>query len=167
MGGCYFDETRLPNYRTQGEGIKKNTTGMLGSDLAFSTADWENTDDVYPRIKGLDTLTISKVLSLPLLFKGTDNVDHVTDTVTVRSKWDIEWKVEGAYKDSNLLIGTLNTDYKLKMPADKTKGNIILAAYKDDSCYYPLSSRHKPPMVHPLTRIPSVRPISSSHWPNA
>lgn len=135
VGGCYFDKTRV-TYYSKGTGVEKNTSEMLGNNMMTDATKWELTDGVYPRIKGLHDLTISKVLALPLFFKGTDNVDCVTDTVLVRSRWNIEWKVEGVYKDSNLLSGTVNTDYILRMPTDRTKGKITLAAYEGDSCYW-------------------------------
>lgn len=101
----------------------------------FGETYWVYADSVYPRIKGLDTLTISKALALPIFFKNAnDNVDNVTNDFVVRKDWGITWKIEGT-SGATISDSTAKLQ-KVTLPSDRTQGNIILAACKDDSVYY-------------------------------
>lgn len=137
VGGCYIDSTRVPFYRELGNGAKSGTANMMGEGMKtyLGETNWVYADSVYPRIKGLDTLTISKALSLPIFFKNAnDNVDNVTNDFVVRKDWGITWKIEGT-SGATITDSTLHLQ-KVTLPSNRTQGNIILAACKDDSVYY-------------------------------
>ncbi|MBO4504747.1 MAG: hypothetical protein J5730_08065, partial [Bacteroidales bacterium] len=140
-GASYFDETRVPSYSSLSNGISKTTADLTGASVSpFSgSSDWVCEEGLYPRIKGLDTLTISKVLALPIVFEGTDNVDHVSQGFKVRSQYGIVWRIEG--NTGAATIGTPSSNYQqvTLTGSHKTDGNIVLAAYKGDSCYYRIS----------------------------
>ena len=138
-GASYFDATRTPSYLSLGGGTSYTTAQLTGTSATpfSSSANWVCEAGVYPRIKGLDTLTISKVLALPILFATGDNVDHVTQNFQVRSQWGIVWRVDNI---SGASISTPSSNYQtVTVPTNKTQGNIILYAYKGDSCYYQIT----------------------------
>lgn len=138
-GASYFDATRTPSYLTLSNGTSYTTTQLTGASASpfSSSANWVCEAGVYPRIKGLDTLTISKVLALPILFATGDNVDNVTQNFQVRSQWDIVWRVDNT---SGATISAPSSNYQtVTVPSTKTNGNIILYAYKGDSCYYQIT----------------------------
>ncbi len=138
-GASYFDATRTPSYLSLGGGTSYTTAQLTGTSATpfSSSANWVCEAGVYPRIKGLDTLTISKVLALPILFETGDNVDHVTQNFRVRSQWDIVWRVDNI---SGASISAPSSNYQtVTVPTNKTQGNIILYAYKGDSCYYQIT----------------------------
>ena len=133
LGACYVDTLRVPStYTSATSTLKKSTSTLTGSVAPFSSnsTDWVCAAGTYPRIKGMEDLTISKVLALPIEFAGTDNVDNVTQNFRVRSQWGIEWEVEGAN------IGTPVDNYQtVTLPASRI-GNIVLKAQYEDTCYY-------------------------------
>ena len=139
VGGAYIDTTRVPLYRTitNANTNKSKTSSMIGTGLQtyLGTDNWVYADSVYPRIKGLHDLTISKVLSLPIFFgNAQDNVDNVTTNFTVRKDWGIEWVIEGT---SGATISDSSAHLqKVTLPAVRTNGDIILAAKYADSVYY-------------------------------
>ena len=138
VGGGYIDTTRVPLYRAVGNNTTKSVTAsMIGTGLQtyLGAGNWVYSDSVYPRIAGLDALTISKAVSLPIFFgSAQDNVDNVTTDFTIRKDWGIEWIIEGT---SGATISD-STDHlqKVTLPVVRTNGNIILAAQKGDSVYY-------------------------------
>ena len=140
MGGdkqvkcTYYDAARVPSFSST-TATAKTTAQMTSGSLMSSAVNWVEEAGMYPRIKGLDTLTISKAVALPIFFgNASDNVDHVSANFTVAYKYGIKWQIEGT---SGATIADSNaTLQKVTLPANRTNGNIILAAKKGDSVYY-------------------------------
>ena len=136
LGGCYYDKTRVPAFSNSSNATGMTLSNMTGTGSGtlidiLGTTDWVHEAGTYPRIKGLDTCTISKVLALPIVFaNATDNVDNVTADFQVRSQWGIVWEVEGA------TISAPSGNYQtVTLPANRT-GYIVLKARYEDTCYY-------------------------------
>ena len=130
----YYDATRVPSLSSTTATVK-TTAQMTSGSLMSSAANWVEEAGMYPRIKGLDTLTISKAVALPIFFgNATDNVDHVSANFTVAYKYGIKWQIEGT--SGATIADSSATLQKVTLPANRTNGNIILAAKKGDSVYY-------------------------------
>ncbi|MBQ3734131.1 MAG: hypothetical protein II859_09250, partial [Bacteroidales bacterium] len=139
LGGCYYDATRVPPTYTGSSNATAYTVAQFnGTSSPFTasahTDDWVCAANTYPRIKGLDTCRISKVLALPIVFSGNDNVDSVSQDFTIRSDWDIVWEIEGT--SGATISAPVNNYQTVTLPTTKTGGNIILKARYEDTCYY-------------------------------
>ncbi len=138
LGGCYVDTLRVPSYVSSTNAYKRNTSTLTGasvSPFASNTTDWICSAGVYPRIKGLEDDTLSKVLALPIIFTGSDNVDNVTSDFTVRSQWGIVWSIEGT-SGATISATPVDNYQTVTLPANRTNGNIILKARFEDTCCY-------------------------------
>ncbi|MBO2525536.1 MAG: hypothetical protein CW341_07550, partial [Bacteroidetes bacterium] len=155
IGGKYFDVTRVPSYANAIlGGATAKTTTQLAATGVFSADKWVCEAGYYPRIKGLDTLTISRVLSMPIYFADGDNVDHVTQNFTVRRGWGVKWIIKEGTSEATI-SDTISTDNNLQtvtLKANRSYQNIVLAAQKGDSIYYTITLIQVPPTpARPLT----------------
>ena len=134
VNATFYDASRVPSF-TSATATAKTTAQMTTGSL-MSNANWVETSGLYPRIAGLDTLTISKAVALPITFGNTtDNVDHVSATFAVANRFGIKWRIEGT-SGATISTGDGTSSQTVTLPTDRTGGNIILAAYKGDSVYY-------------------------------
>ena len=136
-GGTYYDASRALSV-VSADGATSRTTAQMTTGSLFNHTNWVEEAGLYPRILGLDTLTISKALALPVFFgSATDNVDHVSANFTVANAYGIKWRIEGT-SGATISDSTASLQ-KVTLPPVRTNGNIILAAYKGDSVYYRLT----------------------------
>ncbi|MBR4217892.1 MAG: hypothetical protein IKR71_02455, partial [Bacteroidales bacterium] len=134
VGGTYFDGARTPSYTFINDATQKTTAEMTSGSL-FGNANWVETAGLYPRIKGLDSLDISKAIALPIWFgNSTDHVDSVTTDFEISKGFGIKWVLEDA--TGATIVDISDSRQKVTLPADRTKGNIILAATKDSVVLY-------------------------------
>ena len=75
----------------------KKTSEMLGNGLQslLGTENWVYAEGMYPRIKGLDTLPISIVTAMPVVFKSGETINSVKTDFTVAGGDTVSWTCKG------------------------------------------------------------------------
>ncbi len=92
---CFNDSQMVPS---QSGGTNKLTTAMTATALqsAFGTdGTWVYTDDMYPRLAGLDTSAQAVVYATPVYLHGTQNVNTVRSHFNVGHAEEVVWSRYG------------------------------------------------------------------------
>ena len=136
----YFDKQRCPNYRTSSTRAK-NTSDLLGSSMSdkLSADKWVFSPNMYPRIKGLENLPISKALAMPVKLVAGEDVDHVSTNFQVAGcDSSVVWEVYSGSGVTSISGCSGNLSTATVNSADAT-GATVLAAKVDGEVYYTIT----------------------------